>query len=157
MTNITVPIGKGTTQVIGDRQKQQARRSIQPLGDLQFRQELADEGRLVLESGTANATTSAVVSITPPNGTTFFFLEAFFSATSFNGEMTLDLIKAGTIIDQIITEGNIPNNGSFHLPFDKLVGNDSDTMQIDFTLSGVGGNVTVIICGYFENTVSFRQ
>ena len=156
MANIKVPIGRGTTQVIGDRQKQQPKRKIQALSDLQFRQELADEGRLVLESGTANSTTAGVVTITPPSGTTFFFTEAFFSAASFNGEMTLDLIKAGSVVDQIITEGNVPSNGSFHLPFDKLVGNGSDTMQIDFTLSGVGGNVTVIICGYFENTETFR-
>ena len=154
MANIKVPIGRG---IIGQivEQRDQARRKLQPLGDLQFRQELADEGRLVLESATVTSTTVGAVSVTPPTGSTFFFLEAFFSSAQADQLTTLDLVNAGTVVDTIQVLTTTGAEGKFHLSFDKLVGNGSDSFQIDVTLQ-IAPSTTVILCGYLENTVSFR-
>ena len=154
MADIKVPIGRG---IIGQvvEQRMQAKRKTQALGDLQFRQELADEGRLVLESGTVTVTGTAVV-ITPPTGTTFFFLEAFFSALQVDQLTTINLVKAGATVDAVTFLTTTGAEGKFHLTFDKLVGNSSDTFQAD-VINQLATSVSVTICGYFENTVSFRE
>ena len=127
--------------------------SEKPLGDLQFLRQLSEQGRLITENGTDDDTALAVISVTPASGDTFFFTSAFFAHTSGDAEYTVDLVKAGQIVDTIITAGNVVGDGAFHLQFDRLVGNGLDTFQINYTKVGLGAaDVSVTMNGYLENT-----
>ena len=161
MVNIKVPIDKkdrfGITMSPPEFTKAQTEGIATSLGDLQYLRQLSEQGRIITQTGSDTGTATAVVVITPQSGETFFFTEAFFSHGSGNSEFTIDLVKAGVIVDQVVTAGNVVGDGKFHLQFDRLVGNGIDTFQVNYTEAGAGGQtVTTIINGYLDNTKSSK-
>ena len=160
MSFIKVPIGRGIISQIQEKPQT----GIRVQSDIQFLQQLADEGRLVSASGSANAS-GTVTSLEVPNGTSFYMIETSFSYVVQAGgaPSTLDLINLGDIVDSIqITNSAANITGKFGIRYDVLHGNgltgDGNNYRIDFT-EGVSANVNVsaTIFGYFLSTTSTRS
>ena len=155
MSFIKVPIGRGIISQIQEKPQT----GITAQSELQFFKDLAVDGRLVTNSST-RTTSGTVATIIPPNGSTFYFLEASYSGQINNVGNPVSfyqLIKDGNVIERIDVKNDQTTSGRFETPFDSLVGNGTRSYDIEFTFdAGQTGNASGTICGYLENTLSFR-
>ena len=114
---------------------------------------LSEQGRLINLTGTATGTEAGFVSLTPPNGSTFFYTDGFFSTGSGDADIQIDLVSGGVIIDSVAADANQTNNGAFHIDFNQLIGNGTRTIQMNTTYSGAGAQTTTAgFSGYLDNT-----
>ncbi len=128
MANIKVPIGRG---IIGQVQQEQFTKEPEKkaTNDIEFRRILADQGKLFVNQG-SSALSGDVVSVTIPNGSTFYLLKATVSITV-NGTSS-DYVLS-TTIDGIVTTRNNGGGTGFQ--------------TIDLTVEGfsiVGNGVNLI-------------
>ncbi len=155
MSFIKVPIGRGIISQIQEKPQT----GITAQSELQFFKDLAVDGRLVTNSST-RTTSGTVATIIPPNGSTFYFLEASYSGQINNVGNPVSfyqLIKDGNVIERIDVKNDQTTSGRFETPFDSLVGNGTRSYDIEFTFdASQTGNASGTICGYLENTLSFR-
>ena len=159
MVNIKVPIGKGIVKTTNELKFPNLKRS-QPdkegfqagtfpsiPSDKQFLKDIADQDRLVLEQGTIAGQGDLIV-FTPPNGSTFYFIEAFCSNTGV-GRNEYNLIVEGTTIETI--EQAAISQIRFLTTIFKLIGDGTRNVTIDRTDSSGSANCTLV--GYLENSV----
>ncbi len=155
MSFIKVPIGRGIISQIQEKPQT----GITAQSELQFFKDLAVDGRLVTNSST-RTTSGTVATIIPPNGSTFYFLEASYSGQINNVGNPVSfyqLIKDSIVLERIDVKNDQTTSGRFETPFDSLVGNGTRSYDIEFTFdAGQTGNASGTICGYLENTLSFR-
>ena len=149
MSFIQVPIGKGIGKFPKLRfsQPEERRPEQIPHSDLSFLESLAEDSRLIFLENQITAS-GTLISITPDTGTTFFFLKA--SVQNFDDTTTTDitLINAGTTREQITLAPG--ERHTFQLPFDRLVGNMSNSFQIDSAEATT--QVQGSLYGWVENT-----
>ncbi len=129
----------------------------QPLGDSQFFQKLADEGRLVIVNNQKN-NPSTVVEVIPNQGETFYLMSALFNINSANIN-TIELRNGDTVRETINTLADTVERGNFQLPFDSLIGDGTKSYSIEWTVEGAGSNtVDATLIGYIKPspTVSSR-
>ena len=149
MADITVPIslGKGTTK-FGSKlsQPEQGFPKIpaQATSDKAFLVNLAKSGRMVyfLNEGAGND----LITITPPTGTTFFFLGSVISNLQAANQTVISLINDGFVRERVeIAAGE---TYQFKLPIDRMIG---DGVR-QFILRNEDGSNVGSIWGWFENT-----
>ena len=126
---IKVPIGRG---IIGQVQ-QEFRKQPESLAttDLQFRKDLADEGKLVNNFGSVTGS-NVVVQIIPPNGSTFYLLQATGISTSSGVRVIMRLRKTinGIVSTEVSKNGTNPINFDLSLEGFSLVGNGIDSVDV---------------------------
>ncbi len=156
MVNIKVPIGKRFEERERFLEKQMV--NNQDNSDLAFLKNRLDKGRLITDSQGALTADGTAAIITPPNGSTFYFLNGTFSSAGGLGTKTITLENNGAIKETINIAASQTTNGNFLTPLDALIGDGTVayTVEVDFT-GGATGSVTCSITGYFENTEDFRS
>jgi len=155
MVNIKVPIGRG---ILSRPEFEKTPEKIAQ-SELQFKKELADQGKLVIIHGkvvaTGNIVTHDVIA-----GSTFYLLGASYSGFTrgVTGDNLIRLINKGRVIDQIDWHDSQHINGKFEVPIDFLVGvgmlGDGNNFRIDVNFGATIGEMSATLCGYQESSVS---
>ena len=149
MADITVPIslGKGTTRFGSKLSQPEAgfpKTAQQTTSDKAFLVNLAKTGRMVyfLNEGAGND----LITITPPSGTTFFFLGSVITNLQAAATTEVSLINDGFVRERVELQGG--ERYEFKLPIDRMIGNGVR----DFILRNDDGSNVGSIWGWFENT-----
>ena len=143
MANIKVPIGRG---IIGQVQQEKEETQTFKGGDFEFKQSLINQNRLITEFGTRE-NPGTVVTLTPPNGTTFVLISSCASAETASVAFTLNVTEAGTnrTLDRI--ETGIAAGGTFKFDTSFVYVVPPDTIFI--TSINNGATVGANLQGYF--------
>ncbi len=122
-----------------------------PNSDLQYLKNVHDEGRFQI-SRSQISTTGTICSITPPNGTTFYYLGGVYHVNQISGTTRIELQNDGTIREQHRFTATVDTSAfKLGLDYDSLIGDGSKA----YTLEGSIATTAVIdgtIWGYFANT-----
>ena len=150
MANIKVPIGRG---IIGQVQQEfQKEPELKATNDLEFKRILADQGKLRTASALVIASGLAqdLVEFIPPNGSTFYLLEASGVATTGGTAFTVRLQTeiGGTRIVIKSDTGTGPANFDVTEEGFSLVGNGTDKIFIRLPTTGQATESTIF--GYLE-------
>ena len=156
--SVNLPIRKGEGRFnlqfsIPDRVKQTIE-SQKALGDLQFLQLLSDDARLIFEQGSITGA-GTIVSVTPDTGTTFFYLGAVVQNVEPTGgtDGIFSLRNNGSTREAVtLIVGADPYQ--FNIPFDRLVGNMSDTFTITASTADVDAEASLY--GFVINTENIQ-
>ena len=115
--------------------------------DLAFLQNLTEDLRLVIQTGSIS-TANDIITITPDTGTTFYFLGGVIQNTdTLEGEF--QIVNNGQVREIVLLQAD--EIYEIKLPLDRLVGNMSDT----FTITGNTADIsaTASLFGWNENTI----
>ena len=137
-------------RIIAQQQPKNQFRIDTSLPDLSFLRQLSVQGRLVFLQG--ELTDTAESSITPANGSTFFFFKGYFLNRSTN-QSDLEIINDSQVRWKSRLLGT--NNNIEEISFmDSLVGDGIKTFTVSHTNTGV---MQFSIYGWNENTSRIRD
>ena len=147
MANIKVPIGKRFEE--RERFLEDKFMAKSANTDLQFLKDLADQGKMVVRSGSSGSS-GTIVTFTIPSGSTFYLMK-----TSFDGDFTNAILNFTNPTEQIdlfgATATNLP--GKFQIEEGvALVGDGNRAIEIEGT--GVGVSMSASFTGYISNSVT---
>ena len=145
---IKVPIGRGLLSQPEFKKEPEKKAT----NDIEFKRILADQGKLFNNFDTRLSASGVgpIVTVTPPNGSTFYLLEAKGIGTT--GGATA-LIRLRSTIDGVITDHKSDSQLTPH-PFDvtvsgfSIVGNGTNTLEV--RMHATGTNTEAEITGYLE-------
>ena len=149
MSFIQVPIGKGIGKFPKLRfsQPEERRPEQIPHSDLSFLQNLTEDLRLVIQTGSIS-TANDIITITPDTGTTFYFLGGVIQNTdTLEGEF--QIVNDGIIREIVLLQAD--EIYEIKLPIDRLVGNMSNTFTITGNTADISARASLF--GWNENTV----
>lgn len=122
------------------------------LNELEFLASKAAAGKLIIVTGTANAS-GVIASYTPANGATFILYQAILrlSPTGASRTCTAQLRNNATVLDTLYcSDGSgVPSNAPFIIKGDQLIGNGSQSYDINISaVSGTPPQMVGTIIGY---------
>ncbi len=142
---IKVPLGKGATQQLEERQK-----PVTLSNDIEFLRELMVKRRMVIENVNSQAAQDAIT-IIPQTGTTFFFLKLVATNIDTVDAQIVSLTNNSSARGSPLEALALPalTSGRTNAPIDMVVGNSSDTFVVS-TNSDAATEITLF--GWNENT-----
>ena len=164
--SVNVPIGKGigktTNQIkfpnLKTSQPEFKEKMPPTPNDQAFFKLLDDEGRFVLEEG-SRTTDGEVISITPPTGTTFYYMGASCANVLAGNQTALFTLSINGVDKQTIRLGDGIGGGpryeKFSFPTASVVGNGINNIAIDVDTTQAANNFATI-WGYNETTPTQR-
>ncbi len=156
MVNIKVPINlKGSLNIETSKLPTSPQLSQTANSDIQFIKNVHDELRFQIQVDVLQALGDEVV-ITPPNGTTFYFLGASVSYEVVSGTATIGLFNDEVARDRVLLIGDNTNDYvKIALQFDSLIGNGAREYKLRMEPISIGADITATgtIWGYFANSI----
>ena len=146
MANIKVPIGKR----FEERERFLEKMTQQPTSDIQFFKKLADEGKIIVRTGTTSLAGSRdIVEFTVPQGSTFYLLDTSCTAAN-GGDVVLDFTNPTEQID-FQSFPAVNTNVQFKIKSVSLVGNGIRGVLIR-TISNGASQLDCTLEGYIEHS-----
>lgn len=122
------------------------------MGDLEFLQGFEDAGDLLKAQGSLSGSSGVLVSITPANGVTFYFVSGGGSirSTATDSSVSVDLRNDGTVVDAktLACLADVGINYKYDIIMDSLIGDGIKTYDINAGSVGANTLVEGLIEGY---------
>ena len=144
---IKVPIGRGIAQQLERPQEKPVTLS----NNIEFLRELMVKRRMVIETGLF-ATTGQGITITPADGTTFFFLKCICSNVDGTNPSDISIVNNSAARAQTIEVVNclVDTTEESKMPIDMLVGDGVATFTC--LIAATQGTTRITVYGWNENT-----